>query len=107
MLRAAWRAGLGVFASWLVAGCVHSGQGSRSDVDEGTCYGACDHYLGCKGDERQESRDTCLAECREIFVQDGKPDRQSLRDFQGLECEAAVAFVDGEPSAPRAAATNP
>ena len=96
----------GALAALLMAGCVHPGQGSRSHADDGTCYGACDHYLGCKGDERPESRDTCLAECREIFVQDGKPDRKSLRMFEDLECEAAVAFVDGEPSGRRSASTT-
>lgn len=107
MLRAAWRAGLCVLTTWLTAACVHTGQGSRSDQDDGTCYGACDYYLGCKGDERVESRDTCLVECREIFVQDGQPDRKSLRMFvQDLDCDEAVAFVDGEPAAQRSAANE-
>ena len=99
MSRGALRAGLFALTSWLATGCVHTVQGRTSDRGEGTCYGACDHYLGCKGDLRQESRDTCLSECREIFVQDGRPDHESLRMFEELECEAAVAFVDGEPAA--------
>ncbi len=101
------RAATSVLAMLLLAACVRSGQGGRSDGDDGTCYGACEHYLGCKGDERQEARATCLTECREIFVQDGKPDRQSLRMFENLKCDAAVAFVDGEPKARRSAATEP
>lgn len=96
MFGAVWRSALGLLVVAMMAGCLRGGQGGRQDSGEGTCYGVCDHYLGCKGDERQESRDTCLTECREIFVQDGTPDRDSLRDFENLECEAAVAFVDGD-----------
>jgi hypothetical protein len=106
MLRVAWKAGLCVLTTCLLASCLRAGQGSQSDRDDGTCYGACDHYLGCKGDEREESRDTCLSECREIFVTNGQPDRQSLRMFEDLECDAAVAFVDGEPAAQRSAANE-
>jgi hypothetical protein len=62
----------------------------------GTCEGACQHYLGCKGESSAETRATCLAECQEIFVFEGEEDRTSLRDFEGLQCESAVAFVDGD-----------
>ena len=103
MRRSGVRSVLALLAACALAGCVRVGQGATADANGGTCYGVCDHYLGCKGDERQASRDTCLAECREIFVQDGEADRESLREFEELECEAAVAFVDGEPPAKRSA----
>jgi hypothetical protein len=99
MFAAVWRTALGALAVVAFAGCVHAGQGSSAEADDGSCYGACGHYLECKGDRRQSSRDTCLSECREIFVQDGTTDHDSLRDFENLECEAAVAFVDGDASA--------
>ena len=86
-----------VLIAWLGSSCVpHGSRGGSTGSSEGTCHGACDHYLGCKGDERAESRETCLADCREIFVSDGTPDRASLNEFEMLECEKAVAFVDGD-----------
>ena len=62
----------------------------------GTCEGACDHYLSCKGDASGAAQSTCVAECREIFAYDGEEDRMSLLDFESMQCEAAVAFVDGD-----------
>jgi hypothetical protein len=62
----------------------------------GTCAGACRHYLACKGDGSDASQKVCEEDCGEIFVDDGEPDRESLREFEGLDCEIAVAFVDGD-----------
>jgi uncharacterized protein YcfJ len=62
----------------------------------GTCDGACGHYLACKDDQRPESLRSCQAGCRDIFVDHGEPDRDSLRLFEGLECSAAVGFVEGD-----------
>lgn len=65
-------------------------------ASSGTCTGACDHYLDCKDSDSEDARDRCLEECEQIFVYKGEPDRASLQDFEELECEAAVAFVDGD-----------
>lgn len=82
--------------SFALTGCVRVGQGSGDTAEGPSCYGACDHYLECKSDNRSESLDSCLAECREIFVQDGKPDTGSLDEFEQMDCEKTIAFVDGE-----------
>ena len=57
----------------------------------GTCEGACDHYLSCKGGG---DANACVAECHEVFS-----DPDSLRAFESLTCEDTVEYVDG----PRAA----
>lgn len=57
----------------------------------GTCEGACDHYLECKGGG---STDACVADCREVFS-----DPESLRAFESLSCADTVEYVEG----PRAA----
>lgn len=62
----------------------------------GSCTGACDHYLDCKESDSEDALDQCLAECKQIFVYKGEPDRASLQDFEELDCEAAIAFVDGD-----------
>jgi hypothetical protein len=62
----------------------------------GTCEGACRHYLGCKDDQSSKALRGCMADCSDIFVYQGEPDRDSLRMFESLECSAAVAFVEGE-----------
>jgi len=61
----------------------------------GSCEGACRHYLACKEDDSRVSQSACETDCREIFVDRGQPDRESLREFEGLDCASAVAFVDG------------
>lgn len=76
--------------------CVRYAQYHRFTAPTGTCDGACRHYLSCKDDDSAGAHGACVAECSEIFVHEGKPDRDSLRVFEGLECKAAVAFVDGD-----------
>jgi len=75
--------------------CVRFGQMRRFSSQTGTCDGACRHYLDCKDDSADTSLRTCMAECSDIFVHEGEPDRDSLRVFESLECEAAVGFVEG------------
>lgn len=60
----------------------------------GTCTGACDHYLRCKPGSTQQDRTRCLAECPQVFS-----DRDSLGAYESLDCDDAVAFVDGDPEA--------
>jgi hypothetical protein len=68
----------------------------KGAAQTGTCDGACRHYLACKDDRSPTSFNGCLADCRDIFIDQGEPDRDSLRLFEGLECSAAVGFVEGE-----------
>jgi hypothetical protein len=75
--------------------CVRNGRFSFSPRT-GTCDGACRHYLACKEDDSPGSLRSCTAECREIFVHEGEPDTESLRVFEGMECKAAVAYVEGD-----------
>ncbi len=56
----------------------------------GTCEGACEHYLGCRGGYDDESLAVCVEECGGVFS-----DSESLRAYESLECEAAVSFVEG------------
>ncbi len=67
----------------------------RGSGSSGSCSGACDHYLSCKGSNDKKAERKCLRECQAIFVDDGEVDRESLKDFEDLQCEDAVAFVDG------------
>jgi hypothetical protein len=69
---------------------------TQTFAPSGSCTGACDHYLDCKEANSEAARDTCLIECEQIFVYKGEPDRASLQDFEELDCDAAVAFVDGD-----------
>lgn len=95
-----WRSGIvpALFALVLLSsGCVaHLRASAQSQTRSGTCESACDHYLTCKGDRDAEAEQVCLAECTEIFVHDGEPDRGSLLDFESMQCEAVIAFVDGD-----------
>jgi hypothetical protein len=76
-------------------GCFHYAR-SQTFASSGSCTGACDHYLDCKQSDSEDARDECLEECRQIFVYQGEPDRASLQDFEELDCEATIAFVDGD-----------
>lgn len=79
----------------LSTGCYHYAR-PRTFPTSGTCTGACDHYLDCKQSDGEDARDQCLAECQQIFVYKGEPDRASLQDFEELDCESTIAFVDGD-----------
>jgi hypothetical protein len=56
----------------------------------GTCEGACDYYMYCKRSEDSAIHEACLFECNEIF---STPD--SLKAFERLDCEDALAYVEG------------
>jgi len=86
--------------------CVRYGRFTGFSTTSGTCDGACQHYLSCKDDERPESFRTCVADCRDIFVYQGEPDRESLRTFESLECKDAVAYVEGDDDGRRPTATS-
>lgn len=77
------------------AGCVNRSN-RRSEYRQltGTCVGACDHYRVCKDEQGDsmgvESYHACVAECAEVFSS-----TESLRAFESLTCDDAVAFVEG------------
>ena len=57
----------------------------------GTCEGACNHYLECRGGGVTDvQRNSCVADCHDVFT-----DQESLRAFESLSCEDAVEYVDG------------
>ncbi len=56
----------------------------------GTCSGACDHYVECRGKTSAEVRAACLTECPQVFG-----DRESLMAFESLSCPNTVEFVEG------------
>lgn len=94
------RAWPGLLLALSVLGLVTSGcfryARSQTFATSGTCAGACDHYVDCKESESESAREQCLEECQQIFVHKGEPDRASLQDFEELDCEATIAFVDGD-----------
>lgn len=57
----------------------------------GTCEGACSYYLACKRSDDQIAHQSCVSECQEIFSS-----AETIKDFERLECEDAVAFVEGD-----------
>lgn len=77
------------------AGCMNRGN-RRSEYRQltGTCAGVCDHYRVCKGEQGssigEEGYRACVVECAEVFSS-----TESLRAFESLACDDAVAFVEG------------
>lgn len=74
-------------------GCFIRAIGGEDRHLTGTCDGACEYYLDCKDADEPTARAQCAAECEEIFA---SPER--IREFESLECQDAVEFVDGEPA---------
>ncbi len=101
--RSRWRvaviaATLGVFAA---SGCAwHPGSSTGPEKIEGTCEGACSHYVDCRGSGDAEIYSACVRECQVIFVEDGEADAVSLGLFEQLECEDAIGFIEGEGGRP-------
>jgi hypothetical protein len=75
--------------------CVRYARYRGLSAGTGTCEGACGHYVECKEDRAPRALQTCMAECREIYVYDGVADEESLMAFESLDCTATVGFVDG------------
>jgi hypothetical protein len=88
-----------VLALALVAGlssaCAHRARGPKFSRPTGTCAGACDLYLWCKAERGQHvaasAKSACELECADVFS-----GADALAAFEGLSCEDAIAFVEGE-----------
>ncbi len=86
--------GVGLLAAGSLS-CVRYARYQGVSAGTGTCDGACRHYVECKEDRAPRAFQRCIAECREIYVYDGKADQESLMAFESLDCTATVGFVDG------------
>jgi hypothetical protein len=85
----------GVLAGLAVAATIASGcfvRSARNRNLTGTCRGACDWYLRCKGTGDADLRGRCLRECPEVFS-----DEQSLMAFESMSCRNAIEYVEGTP----------
>jgi hypothetical protein len=86
--------------------CARYSPFGRTAGRSGTCEGACEHYVECKDDPPPDAYRQCLAECRDIYVHDGDADVDSLLVFEGLECKATIAFVEGTDEGRHRSATS-
>jgi hypothetical protein len=66
-----------------------------------TCNAACDYYLACKESRSDRIRAACVTECQDFFT-----DKDALKEFQRLECEAAVSFIEGSSGRPPGSASR-
>jgi hypothetical protein len=82
------RAWVAVVAGALLSGCIV--RYIRGPQLTGTCDGACDHYLQCRGGDIGGVREACLAECPLVFGE-----RDSIMAFESLSCPDTVEFVEG------------
>lgn len=79
----------GLLIAALASGCIV--RYIRGTQLTGTCDGACDHYLQCRGGDIGGVREACMAECPEVFG-----DRDSVMAFESLSCIDTVEYVEGE-----------
>ena len=81
----------------LIAGlsCSHNGRPTRLRTHYGTCEATCQYYDHCKGSSNEERHNICVAECRNIFSEDGVMDKDALLQLQRLECAELLAYIDG------------
>ena len=68
---------------------------SRSRANRGTCEATCTTYEFCKGSNNESRHQSCVAECRSIFSEDGKIDESALLNLQRLDCPDLLAFIEG------------
>ncbi len=93
-----------VVACWLLT-TVFVSCGSRQAVFNqritGTCEGACNRYVACKGTDSTKLVNACVAECQEMFSGE-----EGLKAFESLpRCEDVISFVEGDKG--RAPGTTP
>lgn len=83
-----------------IAGCTRSATPSRVRTNHGTCEAMCDYYQYCKGDREEQRYSACISDCRSIFSEDGKLDRDALLQLQRLECTELLSFIEGDKERP-------
>ncbi len=87
---------LGVLWLALIGGAsaASSGCGLRTIFigrsNTGTCEGACDRYRECSAMPAPTEHQQCLLECPDAL---GSAD--NIRQFESLECDDVVSYVDG------------
>lgn len=86
--------------------CIRYAAYRQMTARTGTCEGACQHYIECKDENVPGALQGCIADCRDIYVYDGEADQDSLMTFEGLDCPATIAFVDGKDGGREHAATS-
>jgi hypothetical protein len=79
---------LALLFALLLSGCIV--RYLRGPHLTGTCDGACDHYLACRGSDIGGVGEACRAECPEVFG-----DRDSLMAFESLSCPDTIDYVEG------------
>jgi hypothetical protein len=84
----------------LSASCLRYTRSAGTYGERGTCDSAWSYYVGCRGGGDAALARGCLDECEAIFVTDGVTDAESLREFEALECNDAIAFVEGDSGRP-------
>ncbi|RMH44130.1 MAG: hypothetical protein D6689_03180 [Deltaproteobacteria bacterium] len=101
---AAAAAAVAVVAAVAVGSCARPPAPARPRQPTGTCPGACAHYLRCKGEPDDTATfAACVTECRATF-----DDPDVLADYERLDCDDAVAFIEGDSGrGPGAAAPAP
>ncbi|MEZ4400682.1 MAG: hypothetical protein R3B06_11720 [Kofleriaceae bacterium] len=91
---------VGALVATLAGGCVV--RYLRGPQLTGTCAGACDHYVTCRGGDPGGVGDACRAECPQVFG-----DRDSLMAFESLSCAKTVEYVEGPSGRPPGAPPTP
>lgn len=76
-------------AAWAIAACAHPRYIVNRQVT-GTCGGACDTYLECRGDGTDRKWSACVSECTDFFN-----DQQALRELERMDCQDIIAFIEG------------
>ncbi len=93
-----------------LSGCFKSHYVTRRKLT-GTCSGACNYYLTCKGSNDQVLYQACLSECGQVFS-----DAVSLAAFESLYCADLIAYIEGPsgrepgqplPAPPRSPSASP
>lgn len=86
--------------SLAIVACSRQVRPSRLRTQHATCEATCDYYQYCRGDRSERRYDACMADCRNIFSEDGEFDRNSLIGLQQLSCKDLLSYIEGEDRRP-------
>ena len=78
-----------VLSALLAVACSANYADGRGAAAKGTCDGACEHYLTCKGSDNTQNRQTCVASCGQKGLS-----ADQLRQFEQQNCATAIAQVE-------------